>query len=377
MMNPDSVSTEDAMLLLNSLRKVGPVSSNRLIDFFDGDPVKIFQASEKKLLEVKGIGNTIINSIRNKSNFDWIKKERINLKKYSTNFISKANLPPSLNEIFDTPVGLYVKGSIPPGPYISIVGTRLPSHYAKKVCTKISTELAKAGFCIVSGMARGIDSIAHESALDSNGKTIAFLGCGMDIIYPPENLHLYNRITEKGAVITEFPFGRRADRSTFPMRNRLVSGFSSAVVVVESGSTGGSLITARFAAEQGRQVFAIPGRVDQSSSLGCHQLIRDGATLAGSAREIIEDLNPSLEQAQFHFSTQDQADDIKSANASRDSFSEIEKKIIEVLEKESASSFEDLTHELEQSSQEVSVSLSMLELNGWLVKRRDGKYELN
>ena len=150
------------MLLLNSLRKVGPVSSNRLIDFFDGDPVKIFQASEKKLLEVKGIGNTIINSIRNKSNFDWIKKERINLKKYSTNFISKANLPPSLNEIFDTPVGLYVKGSIPPGPYISIVGTRLPSHYAKKICTKISTELAKAGFCIVSGMARGIDSIAHN-----------------------------------------------------------------------------------------------------------------------------------------------------------------------------------------------------------------------
>ena len=125
----------------------------------------------------------------------------------------------------------------------------------------------------------------------------------MDIIYPPENLHLYNRITEKGAVITEFPFGRRADRSTFPMRNRLVSGFSSAVVVVESGSTGGSLITARFAAEQGRQVFAIPGRVDQSSSLGCHQLIRDGATLAGSAREIIEDLNPSLEQAQFHIFT--------------------------------------------------------------------------
>ena len=140
-------------------------------------------------------------------------------------------------------------------------------------------------------MARGIDSESHGGALDSNGRTVAVLGCGLDIIYPPENLDLYRRIAETGAVVSEFPFGRRADRQSFPMRNRVVSGLSLATVVIESGNSGGSMITARFAGEQGRHLFAVPGRIDQHASAGCHQLIRDGATLLTSVEELVAELN--------------------------------------------------------------------------------------
>ena len=192
------------------------------------------------------------------------------------------------------PLGLYLSGVIPEGPYVSIVGTRQPSLYGQKICRELAKGLAEAGFCIVSGMARGIDSIAHETALSADGKTMAFLGSGIDIVYPPENLNLYQEIAKRGAVLSEFPFGRKADRRTFPMRNRLVSGISSAVIVIESAASGGSLITAQFAAEQGRLVFAVPGRVDQPASAGCNQLIRDGATLVRNVQDILEELEGTI-----------------------------------------------------------------------------------
>jgi len=143
-------------------------------------------------------------------------------------------------------------------------------------------------------MARGIDSIAHKAALSVGGETIAFLGCGLDIIYPPENLNLYLEISEKGGVFSEFPLGRKADRRTFPMRNRLVSEISSPTIVIESAASGGSLISAQFAAEQGRLVFALPGRVDQPESAGCHQLIRDGAILVRNVQDILDEMENSF-----------------------------------------------------------------------------------
>ena len=154
-----------------------------------------------------------------------------------------------------SPIGLYCIGDIPRMPCISIVGTRVPSLYGKKIARKIAHDLSGAGICIVSGMARGIDTEAHLGALDAGGKTIAFLGSGLDVIYPPENIGLYKRIAEQGAVLSEFCLGHKADRRTFPMRNRLVAGVSLGVVVVESAQAGGSMITARFAAEQGRTVL--------------------------------------------------------------------------------------------------------------------------
>ena len=376
-MNTSKLSRKEAMLLLNSLPKLGPISTNRLLDVFEGDPLKIFQASKRELLSISGVGPSIVHSILEQEHGTWVKKELDMIQKHSTYFITEEEIPSSLREIYDTPIGLYVKGTIPSGPYFSIVGTRLPSLYAQKVCSMISTDLAKAGFCIVSGMARGIDSIAHQSALGVNGKTIAFLGSGMDIVYPPENLGLYQKIAAKGAVISEFPFRRKADRRTFPMRNRLVSGISSGVLVVESGSSGGSLITARFAAEQGRSVFAIPGRIDQPSSEGCHQLIREGATLVSNAIEIIEDLSPSLNQTFLPLIENRQTDHQKDKINSCQSTSKNEKAILNMLEGDGAMAVEQMCSICELSIQEISVTLSLLELNNMVSKRYDGKYELN
>ncbi len=199
----------------------------------------------------------------------------------------------------------------------------------------------------------------------------------MDIVYPPENLGLYQRIAAEGAVISEFPFRRKADRRTFPMRNRLVSGISSGVLVVESGSSGGSLITARFAAEQGRSVFAIPGRIDQPSSQGCHQLIREGAILTTNANEIIEDLRPSLTQTILPLSENRQAERPKDKTNSDQIISKNEKIILNLLEVDGAMAVEQMCSICELAIQEITVSLSLLELSNRVSKRYDGKYELN
>ena len=367
---------KEAFLLLNCLPKLGPISTSRLLDAFDGDPVKILHASKEELLSVKGIGGAMIASIQNPLNEDWVSKELRNIKKYESSFITENDLPKALHEIYDTPLGLYQKGSIPDGPYISIVGTRAPSLYAQKICHELSSRLAQKGFCIVSGMARGIDAIAHQAALDANGKTIAFLGSGIDIIYPPEHLSLYREIATKGAVLSEFPFGRKADRRTFPMRNRLVSGISSGTVVVESGASGGSLITARFAAEQGRSVFAVPGRVDQASSLGCHHLIREGATLIRNANDIIDDLLPSLTlgfpaDTDHSKDSQSQPRKLESLN-----FSKSEVTIMNALEQDGIMSCEEISSKSTLPVQDIASTLTGLELAGYISKRTDGRYEI-
>jgi DNA processing protein len=203
-----------------------------------------------------------------------------------------AAYPKLLGEIHDPPAVLYRKGSFGfERPCIAVVGSRRPTFYGVGVARRLASELAGLGFCVVSGLARGIDTAAHEGALEAGAPTAAVLGTGIDIVYPPENLELFRRIGAQGAVLSEFPLGRRADRSSFAMRNRIVSGMSVAVVVVESAVDGGAMITARFAGEHGRLLFAVPGRIDQSTSGGCHQLIRDGATLLTGVDDILSELS--------------------------------------------------------------------------------------
>lgn len=201
--------------------------------------------------------------------------------------------PRLLKEIYDPPIGLYRKGQYDfKHPCVAIVGSRETTLYGQTVAKKFGAELARLGFCVVSGLARGIDTAAHEGALSVGGKTVAVLGTGLDIIYPPENLGLYRRIEAGGgAILSEFPLGRRADRQSFAMRNRIVAGMSEATIVVESDVDGGSMITARFAGEHGRLIFAVPGRIDQKTSAGCHQLIRDGATLLTSVDDLLSELS--------------------------------------------------------------------------------------
>lgn len=200
--------------------------------------------------------------------------------------------PLNLKNLEDAPIGVYGAGdwAVLKKPCIAIVGSRRATLYGQKIARQLGHDLAQAGCCIVSGLALGIDAAAHEGALDAGGATVAVLGCGLDVVYPPENLALYKKIAQKGLLFSEFYPGRRADRQTFPRRNRLVSGLSRGVIVVESDVNGGSMITANFAAQQGCSVYAVPGRVDQVSSRGCHALIREGATLITHAQDVLEDL---------------------------------------------------------------------------------------
>jgi DNA processing protein len=224
-------------------------------------------------------------------------------------------------------------------------------------------------------MARGIDAVAHQGALEAKGKTVAFLGSGLDVIYPPEHTDLYRKISETGAVLSEFPLGRKADRRTFPMRNRLVSGISSGVIVVESASSGGSLITAKLAADQGRMVLAVPGRVDQVSASGCNQLIRDGATLVRNADDVMEEIEPSLSAIERQVKPLGEQLEHSPEHGSDASISEEESKLIKAFEEGDYLSMEELGEITSLEASKLSSNLTMLELNGLICKRSDGRFE--
>ncbi|MGA3008338.1 MAG: DNA-processing protein DprA [Opitutaceae bacterium] len=290
----EDLTERQAFLILNALPNIGPITTNRLLAEFGGDPRAIFSKESRRLGSVKGVGPVICATLtRWPEHFDLAKEEE-RMAKAGVEFITTRDpgYPPLLKEIHDPPIGLYRKGGYGfDHPCIAIVGSRKTTLYGQSVAKNLGAELARLGFCVVSGLARGIDTAAHEGALSAGGKTAAVLGNGIDIIYPPENLDLFRKIAETGAVLSEFPFGRRADKQSFAMRNRIISGACGAVVVVESNVDGGSMITARFAGEQGRTVFAVPGRIDQPTSRGCHQLIRDGAVLVMGVEDILSELN--------------------------------------------------------------------------------------
>src|ERR1019366_9274401 len=288
------LTEQQAFLVLNALPNIGPITLNRLLAELGGDPREVLTVGPRRLEAVKGVGPAISSTIAQwRDHFDLAREEE-RMAKADTAFLTTrdAAYPKLLKEINDPPIGLYRKGRYEfDAPCIAVVGSRRTTLYGQATAKKLGAELARLGFCVVSGLARGIDTAAHEGALSVGGKTAAVLGCGIDIIYPPENLALYRKIQAEGAILSEFPFGRRADRQSFPMRNRVVAGICEATVVVETDVNGGAMITARFAGEQGRLIYAVPGRIDQPTRAGCHQLIRDGATLFTGVDDILSELN--------------------------------------------------------------------------------------
>jgi DNA processing protein len=375
-MKPPELTERQAFMIMNDLPNIGPISLNRLLAEFEGDPIRILGAERRRLESVQGVGPETSSSLLNwEKHFDLAREEQ-RLVQADATFITTRDegYPKLLKEIHDPPIGLYRKGDYLFGqPCVAIVGSRRTTLYGQAVAKKLGAELAKLGFCVVSGLARGIDTAAHEGALSVGGKTAAVLGTGLDIIYPSENLDLYRRIAESGAVLSEFPFGRKADRQSFAMRNRIVSGMSEAVVVVESDVSGGAMITARFAGEQGRLIFAVPGRIDQPSSAGCHQLIRDGATLLTSVDDILNELNyldglrPAAIQLEGEPSLMQQL---------HGEFSPAEKKIVECFRGGAILGVDALAATTGLGCPEVSAALMMLELKKLVAKRADGNFEL-
>lgn len=289
---PSELNERQALLALNALPDLGPLALNRLLECFDGEAMAVLAADRRKLTSVLGNAEAagVVSGWRNLVD---VAKEEGRMGKSGVSFIvpDDKDYPSLLREIHDPPLGLYRKGTFAFGqPCVAIVGSRRATPYGQSVAKSLGADLARLGFCVVSGLARGIDTSAHEGALSAGGMTAAVLGTGIDIIFPPENLELYRKIAETGAVLSEMPFGRPADQNSFAMRSRIISGICEATVVVESDLRGGAMATAKFTGEQGRLLFAVPGRIDLSSSSGCNQLIRDGATLLMKTDDILQEI---------------------------------------------------------------------------------------
>ncbi len=260
---------------------------------------QVFSSTFEDLCSVEGVTPAIaweIKSFRHPSPDVEEDIKRVNDKGIQIIHFNHQDYPQRLKDIYDPPLYFYMNGSILPEDYnaIAIVGTRSPSPYGIKVSEMLAAELSSAGFTIVSGMARGIDSCAHKAALTNRGRSMAVLGCGVDIPYPRENRTLINDIAGSGAVISEFPMGTWPDKKNFPQRNRIISGLSHGVIVVEAAEKSGSLITARFAMEQGREVFAVPGNINSPLSKGTNNLIQQGAKTVTGVNDILEEFEQLL-----------------------------------------------------------------------------------
>ncbi len=282
----------EALVALNMIEHVGPVRVRQLMDHF-GEAPAILKASRDQLMRVQGIGQETAEAIAGWGKNIDLAAELKRISEFGCHIVTQGDqeYPELLRQIYDPPIVLYVKGTLLPKDKnsVAIVGSRMTTHYGIEVARKLAYQLAYLGVTIVSGGARGIDTAAHQGTLSGKGRTIAVLGTGINLIFPPENNELYQRIAANGAVVTQFPFNRPADKQSFPIRNRIVAGMTLGTVVVEANLTSGALITANFATEYGRQVFAVPGRIDSPRSKGCHELIKKGAKLCEGAEDILSE----------------------------------------------------------------------------------------
>lgn len=363
----------ESLILLNSVDGLGPRRIKNLLDRFK-KPSLILKADKKDFYGIEGISEKIISGIKSsEKNFD-IKKEFDLLKKHNVKVITifDKNYPKNLKEIYDAPSFLYVKGNILESDDISIavVGSRRASLYGISACERISFELASKGITIVSGLARGIDTASHMGAIKAKGRTIAVLGNGLSFIYPPENKGLAEEISENGAVISELPMEAHPDRMNFPRRNRIISGLSLGVLVVEAAKKSGALITADFALGENRDVFAMPGKVDSITSQGTHNLIKEGAKLVENADDIILELKDKI--ADFLKNS-----DPKASGAPKVVLEKGEDRIYGLLSKDEAVHIDEIVANTDLPVNTVSGMLVNLRIRN-LVKELPGKkYILN
>ncbi|MCK8826327.1 DNA-processing protein DprA [Natroniella acetigena] len=354
---------------LNKIDGFGAQRIKKLLDYF-GDAEGIWKADKELLVDVSGIGHSLSQRIiDSKKNFDF-KAELKRLHEFEIKVVTLSDkcYPKLLKEIYDPPPILYYKGSIAEinKPCIAVVGSRKCTHYGRKIATKLSQRLAEKGLNVVSGLAYGIDTAAHQGALKS-GLTYAILGSGIDVIYPKENEGLAQKIMKQGAVISSYPLTTKPEGKNFPARNRIISGLCLGTIVVEATKKSGSLITANLALNQGREVFAIPGDITKKQSVGTNQLIQVGAKL-------VQDLDDVLDELQL---SNVNNNDIKSNSEDKfdteifESLSQYQQKIYRLLTVNSQQ-FEHLLSAVELNSAQLNSILLELEVKG-LVKQLPGR----
>ena len=363
------MNSREAYIALNLIEGVGPVRARSLLEHF-GDAPQILSATKSQLLRIPNIGEDTAEKISGWEKTIDLAGELKRIADFGCEILiqSDENYPPSLREIYDPPLVLYVWGNLTAKDKnaVALVGSRMTTHYGIETARKLAYQLAYTGVTVVSGGARGIDTAAHHGALSGKGRTIAVLGTGVNLIWPPENAELFKRIAANGAVITQFPFNRPADKQSFPIRNRIVAGMTLGTVVVEANLSSGALITANFATDYGRQVFAVPGRIDSPRSKGCHDLIKKGAKLC----EGVEDI---LSEFEYLFPASN-----KPASASETGvlpaleLNENEQKVLIVVKADDEMSIDEIIRASGLPSSAVNVALFSLEMKR-LVKQLPGK----
>ncbi|MCX8069978.1 MAG: DNA-processing protein DprA [Thermodesulfovibrionales bacterium] len=351
-------------IALSQVKDIGPISAKNLLSHFK-HPSEIFKASIDELASCNEIGIKRAQLIKSFNEWDKIDGylKKIDGLKVSVIKYTDEGYPEGLKNLDDSPILLYCKGTYKKEDDVSlaIVGSRNMTEYGRTNAHRLAFALASVGITIVSGFARGIDTIAHQGALKAKGRTIAVVGSGLDIVYPSENIRLYENIVESGCILSEFPFGTPPDKHNFPRRNRLISGISLGVVVVEAAVNSGSLITAQYALEQNKEVFAVPGSVNSVLSQGTNNLIKKGARLVQHADDIIEELLPQLKNL---------VEKEKPLTAALE-INDKEKAILSSLDDEPVH-IDDIVRKARISVDELLVILLNLEIKG-LIKQREGK----
>jgi DNA processing protein len=360
------MDSREALVVLNMVDHVGPVRLRHLLNSF-GAPEAILKASKSQLLAVHGIGHDTATAISNWETTVDLAAELKRVADFGCHILipTDEEYPASLRQIYDPPIVLYVKGTLTTSDKnsVAIVGSRQTTHYGLEVARKLGYQLAYMGVTVVSGGARGIDTAAHQGALSAKGRTVAVLGTGINLVFPPENAELFERIAANGAVVSQFPFNRTADKQTFPIRNRIVAGMTLGTVVVEANLTSGALITANFATEYGRQVFAVPGRIDSPRSKGCHDLIKKGAKLCEGPEDI-------LSEFEYLFPASNKP--ASQAGLPAMTLSENEQKVYDSLDDREEFAIDEIVRGTGLPVSTVSVALLSLEMKR-LVKQLPGK----
>jgi len=286
------MTDREALIAFNMVEGIGPVRVRELQAVL-GTLSEVAAASVEDWTRAKGVGRVLAEKIQTRLREVDVIEEEKRARKYGARIVTQVDeeYPEALKSIHDPPLALYVKGTLDAADRhaLAVVGSRRCTHYGTQVADRLSFQLAKQGYTVVSGLARGIDAAAHQGALKGGGRTLAVLGTGIDQVYPAEHAGLAEEIIGQGAVLTEFPVGFRPTRQSFPQRNRVVAGLVQGILVAEAARGSGALMTVDFANEFGRQVFAIPGRIDNPSAGGCNELIQNGAKLVTDIDDILEE----------------------------------------------------------------------------------------
>ncbi len=367
--------TEEEMhwLALRLVPGLGTRVALRLVEAL-GSALDVFRASSTEL-EALGVSSHVVRNIAAGTVYEEAIREAERARQLGISFLTfrSSDYPQLLKEIFDPPLLLYAQGNIDllKSPGLAIVGARKPTAYGRAITGRLASDLANRGLTIVSGLARGIDSTAHRGALDAGGKTIGVLGSGIDVVYPAESKKLFAEIAEKGLLLSEFTVGSFPAPQNFPIRNRIISGLSLGVVIVEAAQYSGSLITARLAMEQNREVFAVPGSLTNRFSWGPHILIKQGAKLVQDWRDIVEELPAKVRQELS--SPQDATESADKASLSAESLSAPGKAIYDLLKVDEPVHIDEVLDALPQfSSSLILANLLDLEFRS-LVRQLPGK----